>query len=393
MTQQAARVSDPHTCPMQTPSPHIGGPILPPCFPTVLIGGQAAARIGDMCQCTGPVDMIRTGAPTVLIGGEPAARMGDLTRHGGVIARGFPTVLIGPLAPGDAVARLFSDEYLKSLIGQTWEGADSDALADAMRTLWEHRHDPNHPDVAAALQALADARGRPLSEIQAEWDKFQAVQAEQERIAAEKGLKPVEGLNEWLHPDFMGSSSQMRFGQVVGDAFGIDPAFGALLSPSGGLVGMGNWAADGDDSALGYHGAVHDAGGYLYNYHDQGPGYDYLGLEGRDTGDSLSGQRAGISYWRDALDDRGTGTRAIDAIGDGVMEGIVTGGDAIGDAYDKTKEVISSGIDKAGEVISSGVDKAGEVISSGVDKAEEVISTGFDKAQDVASDVWNWFNK
>jgi uncharacterized Zn-binding protein involved in type VI secretion len=36
------------------------------------------------------------GSFTVLIGGQPAARMGDLTAHGGTIVMGFPTVLIGP---------------------------------------------------------------------------------------------------------------------------------------------------------------------------------------------------------------------------------------------------------------------------------------------------------
>ena len=45
--------------------PHVGGPIIPPC------------------------------APTVLIGKLPAARMGDMTAHGGAIVLGLPTVLIG----------------------------------------------------------------------------------------------------------------------------------------------------------------------------------------------------------------------------------------------------------------------------------------------------------
>ena len=63
----AARVGDMHTCPMVEPGPvpHVGGPILPPCCPTVIIGGMPAARLGD---------------PTV---------------HGGVIVVGFPTVIIG----------------------------------------------------------------------------------------------------------------------------------------------------------------------------------------------------------------------------------------------------------------------------------------------------------
>ncbi len=76
--------------------PHVGGPILGPCWPTVLIGGLPAARITDMATCVGPPDVIAMGSFTVLIGGLPAARMGDMTAHGGVIVMGWPTVLIGP---------------------------------------------------------------------------------------------------------------------------------------------------------------------------------------------------------------------------------------------------------------------------------------------------------
>ncbi|MBK5291554.1 MAG: PAAR domain-containing protein [Acidobacteriia bacterium] len=62
----AARMTDMHTCPLVTGLvPHVGGPILPPCCPTVLIGFLPAARIGD---------------PTI---------------HGGVIVAGYPTVIIG----------------------------------------------------------------------------------------------------------------------------------------------------------------------------------------------------------------------------------------------------------------------------------------------------------
>jgi uncharacterized Zn-binding protein involved in type VI secretion len=75
--------------------PHVGGPILPPGCPTVLIGSMPAARVGDMLTCVGPPDVIAMGSFTVLIGGQPAARLGDLTAHGGAIVMGFPTVLIG----------------------------------------------------------------------------------------------------------------------------------------------------------------------------------------------------------------------------------------------------------------------------------------------------------
>jgi uncharacterized Zn-binding protein involved in type VI secretion len=100
MGKPAARISDMHTCPMVTPVvppiPHVGGPILPPGCPTVLISGLPAARVGDMAVCVGPPDVIAMGAFTTLIGGLPAARMGDMTGHGGVIVLGAPTVLIGP---------------------------------------------------------------------------------------------------------------------------------------------------------------------------------------------------------------------------------------------------------------------------------------------------------
>jgi uncharacterized Zn-binding protein involved in type VI secretion len=95
----AARIGDMHACPMVTPGvppvPHVGGPILPPGCPTVLIGGQPAARVTDKCTCVGPPDVIVKGSPTVRIGNLLAARMGDQTAHGGVIMLGCPTVIIG----------------------------------------------------------------------------------------------------------------------------------------------------------------------------------------------------------------------------------------------------------------------------------------------------------
>lgn len=95
----AARVSDMHECPMETPGlppiPHVGGPIDPPGCETVLIEDMPAACLGDMLTCVGPPDTIVKGSETVLIGGKPAARMGDTTAHGGMILAGAPTVLIG----------------------------------------------------------------------------------------------------------------------------------------------------------------------------------------------------------------------------------------------------------------------------------------------------------
>jgi len=75
--------------------PHVGGPILPPGCPTVLIGFLPAARVTDMAVCVGPPDVIVKGSPTVLIGNLMAARIGDTTAHGGNIVMGCPTVMIG----------------------------------------------------------------------------------------------------------------------------------------------------------------------------------------------------------------------------------------------------------------------------------------------------------
>ena len=84
-----------HTCPAVTGSvPHVGGPILPPCSPTVIICALPAARITDLALCVGPPDTIIRGAASVLINGLQAARLGDTTAHGGVIVKGCLTVII-----------------------------------------------------------------------------------------------------------------------------------------------------------------------------------------------------------------------------------------------------------------------------------------------------------
>ncbi len=93
----AARITDMHSCPQLNPGgvPHVGGPVLPPGSPTVLINGLPAARQGDLAICAGPPDSIAAGSATVMIAGQPAARLGDATAHGGIIAGGSPTVMIG----------------------------------------------------------------------------------------------------------------------------------------------------------------------------------------------------------------------------------------------------------------------------------------------------------
>jgi uncharacterized Zn-binding protein involved in type VI secretion len=92
----AARVTDMHVCPMVTVLvPHVGGPILPPGAPTVLIDFMPAATVTTMATCVGPPDMIVMGSTGVMINFLPASRLGDPTAHGGVIVMGSPTCIIG----------------------------------------------------------------------------------------------------------------------------------------------------------------------------------------------------------------------------------------------------------------------------------------------------------
>lgn len=93
----AARLGDPHICPLvDGVKPHVGGPILPPCVPTVMIGGSPAAPgAGNPVTCASVPDTTLMGSATVLVSGRPLVRMGDSTAHGGMIVMGFPTVLVG----------------------------------------------------------------------------------------------------------------------------------------------------------------------------------------------------------------------------------------------------------------------------------------------------------
>lgn len=96
----AARLTDMHVCPMVTPAPvpipHVGGPVIGPGAPTVLIGALPAARATDMCMCVGPPDVIAKGSATVLTMNLPQARITmDPCAHGGMIVVGCFTVIVG----------------------------------------------------------------------------------------------------------------------------------------------------------------------------------------------------------------------------------------------------------------------------------------------------------
>ena len=106
-------IHPPALTPTAVPHPAMPLALIPPGAPTVLIGGQPAACLGDMtvlCSLPGCVPggpgVVAMASATVLIGGKPAARVGDTTQHascvapipspiGKILPPGCPTVLIG----------------------------------------------------------------------------------------------------------------------------------------------------------------------------------------------------------------------------------------------------------------------------------------------------------
>ncbi|NJN95289.1 MAG: WXG100 family type VII secretion target [Anaerolineales bacterium] len=246
------------------------------------------------------------------------------------------------------VSSLFSNQYMGSFVGIKIQGEDTARLNSAMKVLFKN---PTGAELDRVLNEIAVIRGVPPAIIRSQYQKYLKLHEQALAIARQKGEEAPTSLNETFHGDFMGSTAQLRYGKVVGDAFGIDPVFGALLNPTGGMVGPGNFAVNpSDDSALGYHGIFHDAAGYLYNYHNIGPGYNYLGQEGqRDPSNPLVGQQSGVRYWTEKLYP-GVVTDIALEVGDFVINtteaGIETArdigdkiGDFVGDAYEDVKEV------------------------------------------------------
>jgi uncharacterized Zn-binding protein involved in type VI secretion len=88
----AARLGDPTGHP---------GSIAGPGTPSVLIGGQPAATLGDIHVCgfppppPHPPTPIVIGSSSVFIGDRPAARVGDTAGCGSPILAGAFNVLIG----------------------------------------------------------------------------------------------------------------------------------------------------------------------------------------------------------------------------------------------------------------------------------------------------------
>ncbi len=206
-----------------------------------------------------------------------------------------PTVYQGE-APGDPVPtarpaeEIFSEDYMNAFIGRRVQGENSPELNGLLeQVLADDGTDPAR--LQANLDRIADIRGVDRHTFRQQHATYQQL------LAADRGVDgPSIDLDR--HGDFLGSTASLRYGSVVGDVYGIDPVFGALLNPTGGLVGGGdNSYNPGENDAVGYHGIFHDAAGYLKNRQGTGPGYDYLGRESGSTDSPTTGQYGGISWW------------------------------------------------------------------------------------------------
>lgn len=161
MGKPAARVGDMHTCPMfDGKSPHVGGPVMPPGIPTVLVGGMPAATLGNMCTCTGPLDVISMGSTNVLINGRFTSRQFDQTAHGGIIAIGNPTVLVGGVPSSCSQAISISASSI-SFGNVTIEG-DPDDPEFMARVLADLVMIDNTRSGRLMLQSLSDGGGATI---------------------------------------------------------------------------------------------------------------------------------------------------------------------------------------------------------------------------------------
>lgn len=239
--------------------------------------------------------------------GEVINTAGGLTVALGVSAYSGAASILSSKNPGNhllvqqcpgKVVDVFTNTYRSSLINTTFAGAGDKKLTAAMVAL----ANKNPPiDLEYQLKIIALSRGRKLEEIKVEYIKFTNYRLEIDDKIVNKSLGKIEILSQ-ANKEFMGSNWQLRFGKVVGDYLDIDPVFASLLHPTGGLVGPGNTALFPNNvfvpQAVAYHGAYHDAVGFIYQYFGRGSGYNYMESPfGLDTNNPLAGQATGVGRW------------------------------------------------------------------------------------------------
>lgn len=282
--------------------------------------------------------------------------------------------LAGPDTEDRALALARSSRSEELIRHCTTPGEGTAAMAAMMRRL---QAAPSAEDARADLEALAALRGDPdATEITEQYDRFLRMRSADLLRDGE-----FEALDEENHPTFMASPEQMAYGRMVGDVLGMDPVLASLLNPTGGLVGAGNMAVERPrDSAIGTHGIVHDAMGYLTNHGYGGPGYDYLGDDAMEpilgAGNPLTGQESGTGFWGDYDGQSGAAQGSDAAFGIGVEYGEAGArwmGDRVGEGVELVERGAGAVRDGVTHVAQTGARAAGHAVAAGRDLAGEAV--------------------
>lgn len=205
----AARITDMHTCPAFTgPVPHVGGPILPPAAPTVLINFLPAARVTDMAVCVGPPDVIVKGSAGVLINFLPAARLGDSTAHGGVIVLGSPNVIIGEVgSPSPGMAGVVAIATGLAASGHSNPAAHKSVYGKA-----HHRSPCSGKGLARTSREKAFAKD--MKALQKDWKTLSPAQRQQrmkDAVNAQLSKSGVPTVGVTPNPAMGSDDGQMNF--------------------------------------------------------------------------------------------------------------------------------------------------------------------------------------
>ena len=295
-----------------------------------------------------------------------------------------------PLINGDP-QELFTPERMDEVVGMHFKGQGDPELNEAMEGLLfppqGQSPEERQQTIEKHKETIRRIRGLTKEQIDSQYERFEQLQGISKQLEKTKELDHDDTYDnngadfKKKHPDFLGSRSNLRFGQVVGQATGLDPAFAGMLNPTGGMVGPGmNHLAPTDaDSPVVWHGIFHDAGGYLLNHQNSGPGYTYLPdvkpESGRRGSDAIQGQVEGVSYWYEKANP-----------GEPLVETFLK--DML--AHDKQRTAYDAYIKQP---VDDAEKFAKQLTQDGVDKVSEVAGDARDMNRKAASELKNATNK
>ncbi len=238
---------------------------------------------------------------------------------------------------------IINPENAVQLIGAEFMGAESNALIEAMNVLYGN---PQGAELNQAIGTVASLRGLDPAVALEQYMKAKSLRQQGRDYYKAKKIEATGEYDETTddpspdlsaeNADFTATNAQLIFGKIIGDVFAIDAVFGSLMSPTGGMAGGGNDRISQvkNGSAVATHGAVHDAGGYLKNCFNIGPGYDYFHVEaGSDGTHHLAGQTT-IQWWIEQYEAKGIDRGRID----GTIENVLASSAHIGAAFSKDFE-------------------------------------------------------